>query len=928
MQKRTRFKSPLRDALVILCCVGTAVFFTWLFWRDLNRSSSRSDKESIATITFKNKIAQRKYEDRVVWERVNQNSPLYDGDIIRTADLSSAIIHFKDGTALDLSENTMVQIYYSESGIQVSVGGGDIQVDSSSNSKVALKLDDGSTVNVDAGASLAAKTDASGSKSLEVKSGSAKITTEGGSLAEIASGESVNVEKGGGITKKPLTITSVPKELRLLNIKHELIPVKLEWKKADNSAAKVVVQTSRTKDFAKLLSERKYSTSSAELKLDDGVVYWRAFSEDAKEMAVDGKITVEKIDRVVPQTPAEGGEYRYRTSLPRVSFRWSGNNYADHYRFVVSSTPDMRGNPVEMEVQDTFVTLDSLAAGNYYWQVTPYYTLNNVGYEGASKVRGFTVVKSEQIRAPELSVPAARTQLTYRTVPSVTFAWKSELKNASYTVLMAKDEKFENVVFKKELNDMRITQEFDGNAVKDGTYYWKVVRKSSDPDDITPESAVRSFTLAKYVPQENKLLYPPENFSAEQAKLAAIQFMWKLGDEYKAGDTRSVFQISKKSDFSSVAKESELSVTSSSNVILDEGKYWWRVGAKLPDGTLEGFTAPRAFTVLRTLDVPRYVSPAEGASLISYNNSPVAISWRNVGGADCYNVRVYNEKGDVVAQNPAVKGVRTSFVLPPAKYTCRIQAVALESEVSAQRASALNSVSFSVREPVPVAQTVPLAAAKVDGLSALRKPVVFSWKSRTDKAVFYEFVLSKKQADGTSRVVERYSTGTRETTSVPRLTEGTYTWQIVASTADGFPINSMLREFTVGPVELLPNVNLVAPANKFVMDSTYLRRNRTIVFNWNEVEGATEYYFALYRKGSGKTLVPVMNQHGVKGTSVQLKNLAMLDVGEFVWNVTAFRYAKDGYEEQHSRVATSEFKISFDEPGKIQTIKPGRMYGE
>lgn len=926
MQKKTKFKSPIRDFLVVLSCLGTAVFFTYLFWNDLNRSSYRTDKDTIATISFKNKIAQRKFSDRVVWERVNQNAPLYDGDIVRTADLSSAIIHFKDGTTLDMSENTMVQIYYSENGLQVAVGGGDIQVDSAADSKVALKLEDGSTVNVDAGASLAAKSDASGAKSLEVKSGSAQITTETGARAEIASGESVSVEKGGEITRKPLTVTSLPKELRLLNIRHEPIPVRLDWIRSDDSDAKVVVQTSHTKDFSSLESERKVSSSGTELKVKSGVVYWRVFSEDAKEMAVEGKITVDLIDRILAQSPAEGGEYRYRSSLPRINFRWTGNNFADYYRFVISTTPDMKGSPIELEVQDTFVSLDYLEEGNYYWQVTPYYSLNNIGYEGASAPRGFTVIKNDEIRPPELTVPAANTQLTYRSNPTVNFAWKSEIKDASYMLTVAKDPEFKQILFEKETDETRLSLEFPGKRL-DGSYYWKIRRTSSEPDDLKPESAVRSFTLAKYQPQENKLLYPPENFSAEQAKMAASRFMWKLGDDYKNGE-KSLLQISSKADFSSIVKESELDGTSTDNIILEEGKYYWRIGARLADGSTEGFTPPRSFIVLQELDMPRYLSPRADAELIVHSNSPVTITWTEVKGADYYNVRLYNHKDQLAAENPAVKGTRASFVLPPDTYTCRIQAVAAESEFSAQRSGSANVLAFSVRNPAPVIQNLPLANARLPGLSVLRKPVTFSWESGRDKAASYEFVLSKKQADGTSRVVERIATGSKESVSVSRLTQGSYTWQILASTATGFPVNSLIREFTIEPVPELNRPTLLAPANRLVMDSQYLRKNRNILFTWQAVEGAGEYNFALYRKGPGKSLIPVMTERGLKGNSLRLKDLSVLDVGEFVWNVTAYRYAKDGFEEQHSRVSSSEFKISFDEPDKIQTIKPGRMYAE
>ena len=39
-------------------------------------------------------------------------------------------------------------------------------------------------------------------------------------------------------------------------------------------------------------------------------------------------------------------------------------------------------------------------------------------------------------------------------------------------------------------------------------------------------------------------------------------------------------------------------------------------------------------------------------------------------------------------------------------------------------------------------------------------------------------------------------------------------------------------------------------------------------------------------------------------------------------------FARDGFEEQKSKVATGNFKIEFALPGKVQTIDPGKLYGE
>ena len=78
MRKKTKFKSPVRDFFVIVLTLSVAGYFSYTFWKDLNSSSRRTDKEKIAIITFKNRIAQRKYEDRVVWERIDKSTPLYN----------------------------------------------------------------------------------------------------------------------------------------------------------------------------------------------------------------------------------------------------------------------------------------------------------------------------------------------------------------------------------------------------------------------------------------------------------------------------------------------------------------------------------------------------------------------------------------------------------------------------------------------------------------------------------------------------------------------------------------------------------------------------------------------------------------------------------------------------------------------------------
>lgn len=930
MQKKTRYKSRSRDVVVVLFCLVVAGFFLHLFWQDLNAFTTRNDKPKIGTISFKERVAQRKYDDRVVWERVAQNAELYYGDTIRTADFAQATITFADGTTLDLYENTMVQVFWTEDdGLQIDVDGGDIQVDASASTAenaVSVKLADGLQVAMDAGSSLAVKADAAGASNVEVKSGSAQVTTESGEAASLSLGESVSVQGGGEIRKNPLTVIAPKKELKLFDVRGEAIPVTMEWRAGDDEA--VTVQTSRAKDFAVLETDRLVrGATSTELLADGGTFYWRVFTDATRDSPVAGRVSVEPIARVQNIAPAAATHFRYRTSLPRVGFRWTGNDYADHYRLLISTTPDMQQAVVDRNVGGTFATVDTLEQGTYWWQVTPYYAVNNIGYAAASDVAQFAVFRDDQIRPPELSAPADGAQLVSRDVVPVTFMWRSDLADADYTVQVARDANFSDIVWQTQTTETRFSRDFTAQELPDGGYYWKIVRNAPDDDDVTPVSAIRRFTVATYVPQDNKLLYPPENFSTEQAKLAGTAFMWKLSDDYADGAAQSVLQFSASSDFASVRVERTSDATVIDNVTLPQGTWWWRVGAKSADGELHGLTPPRMLTVLAELRAPEFISPRMNQELISYNNAPVTLSWSAVGGADYYAVRVLNSDDDIVAQDLSVAGERVSFVLPEDRYTVRVQSVADAAGDAAPRLSSVTTVGFSVRAPRSVQQIAPADGSHIAGLTALRTPTVFSWGSQERGVGNYRFELWRQQDNGAARLVETVS-GNRTSASFNRLTAGTYLWKVSASTADGIPLDSAERRVIVDAIPLLPAPALTEPAQNLVMDGAYLRAHRTITCRWLAVAGATAYTFTLSKRNANGSLTVILTERNTSRTSVTIRDLSVLDVGDFVWTVTAASYARDGYEEQRGRTATGAFKIDFAAPTRVDTVRPGKMYGE
>lgn len=926
MRKRTRFKSPVRDTFVVLFCLSVAAYFGYTFWKDLNSTAGRSDKEKVAEITYKDRITQRKFDDRVVWERVNKSTPLYNGDFVRTSDLAEAQFSFVDGTTLSLYENTMIQINYSESeGLKISLDGGSVSLNASDKGNVKLSLDDGSEVTVGKGAGLSAKSGNGDVRTVDIKNGSASIEGRNGETTSLIAGESVSVSNNGEIRKKSITVTSIPQELRLLNSDGGEMPVKLEWTKSEEAADEdVIIQTSNKKDFSVISKEYVVKDlSEFLLNLPEGTAYWRVYTEKHSDEAEKGKIAVIDAEPVPLLSPVNDAVFRYRNRNPQINFSWQERNHADHYLVKVSSSPDMENPIIEEKVYKTALQSDSLGQGKWWWQVTPYYEINSAGYTGESSVSSFSIVKGGSLKAPKLAVPFKDTTISYKENLNINFIWSSDSTDANYEVILSDTEDFSNILYSKNTTYKNIHAELPApETTKD--YYWKVIRTTNEDEDFEPESEVWKFTATEYVPGDTRLIYPPEEYSTETSKIASTQFVWKLADEVK--NNKSVLQIAKNNDFNSVEVEKEVQGNTLENISLSDGNWWWRIGTTDSNGNTD-YTEARHFEVLKTLTAPSLVTVAENQEIIATQSGIVKLGWRPVAGADFYNIRVFDSDNNLVAENPEALGTSASFVLPDDSYSLRIQAVASQTDNSNLRTGPVQTVDFTVRAAEAITQIQPVDAVKIDGLSALRNPVNFSWRNGTDKPVTTEFVLKKQQYDGTFKEVERRKV-VKTTQAIPRLSSGVYKWQIIASSKEGFSLNSKERSFTIGPVLELETPRLTSPEYNFVMNSEYLRKHRNITFEWNDVPGSTEYNFVLYKRETNGRMKLIYSEKGLRSNRLRYRKLSNLDVGKFIWNVTAYSYAKDGFEERRSPVATGEFNIDFAAPKQIKAESPGRMYSE
>ena len=181
------------SAAVLLGAAG----LMYLFVSDLNAVSSRAGEKSLGTVVFKKLSATRKAPNGLSWERMRNDSPVYDADTLRTADFSEAAIYFDDGTSLDMSENSMLKLDLGGKAKNLQFLEGQISLGSGVEATSYTISSAAGTIDLAKGAKATFSREAD-TLSVEVSRGSASIVKEDGSTQAIAQNQEFQVDMKSG----------------------------------------------------------------------------------------------------------------------------------------------------------------------------------------------------------------------------------------------------------------------------------------------------------------------------------------------------------------------------------------------------------------------------------------------------------------------------------------------------------------------------------------------------------------------------------------------------------------------------------------------------------------------------------------------------------------------------------------------------------
>jgi hypothetical protein len=867
--------------------------------------------------------------DRVVWDRLQKSSPVYNGDFIRTADLSEATVTFTGGGTVDLAESSLIQIRFEDSRARVDLTRGGVSVAARKDSSVALSSGD-RLIDIGPGGVVSA---AASGESLNLH------VVEGSALLRVA-GETQQAEAGDAFAltgeetlREPLVAVLSPRPNALfVTPENTALPVNFSWRAVnftDDDYTQIEIAAER--NFARILVSLADSTATS-ARLAPGAYFWRAYAANRNRAAsgeipsrlFSGKLTI--IHAPAPRlvSPAQDYAYRYRVRKPAVRFQWTGQKEVSFYLLEAADNPDMNNPALQTRLGGTSLVYSDLGAGRWYWRVTPIFPEGFWGTAQASGVASFVIEQRGGMEAPRPQIPAEGASLNIgREREDAYFSWRHDEEAASYTIRISPRADLSDPLITQTVHDNFFIYRRQETTLQAGRYYWGVSQTDGEGNSSAVSPARAFLAIEGEVIQ--RTIFPPANYTVTDTLLRDIRFTWKSNLPF----TRR-FQISNNPQMNGFVVNEAVHGEMFQGRILPAGTYYWRISAEAGDASFD--TPPKRFTVFPLFVAPVLEEPGPGEKAAIRAGTPVNFRWQAVEGAEYYQFRLYAEdaRGSPLYENAFCRTASQTLEMdsyPDGGFFWTVQAFADEGPLHSRRTGLLAAGHFTKRQLRPVSLEYPPSGHEYPGLDALRRPGVLRWRL-SDTPGNSRFVLSRNPNPLTGQAVMDIR-NPDTTITLARLPEGTYYWTIRAETEDGFNISAERPfSFRVLPVPLLPEAAGRLPQDNELIDAARLRENRTITFTWQPVEGANGYIFSLFHEETEGQRRLLLRAGPGEAASYTLEDLRTLLVqGDFTWQVEAVSRAADGFMERRGTPGENRFRVDVPVPGAARAKDPGVLYG-
>lgn len=920
------------DVIITAVILVLDILLLILFFMNIYASFSYNATEKLGTLIFKKRSATRKHVDALSWNMLQNNTPVYELDTIRTASGSEASIDFDDGSSLNLLENSLIKLKTKSSNNFGDVLHGSFVV-SAKNEKKTLTVQ-GKIITMEKDAEIVIHKKSDGENEIEVTKGKIEIVGENGEALQVEEFQSLIIpqdEKGQKLEVKNINcIPLFPQHNEHLFTSEDGYSVTFSWEFSDDERSKenvsnlVIAQDRECKHvLAKIkgefiLTESGDSIWQATYSLNLGSVYWYIEYDNDKYSSVR-RLSLEKITQIEQMRPKNENIFYYYDDPPNIVFSWNQEEPISSSTLEISETVDFANPKVSMLMVPTSIELSNLTEGAYYWRVVPNIKADILGKLPDPEVRSFRIIQKEVLNETRLKFPIDGYLCNVNVFPTtgLYFSWEEKQEAKIYELLFYRNKNDEEPVeiIETSLPYIKLTKEKTTSFQEAGNIYF-AVRYKSGRGNFSILSDKRVIEKVDY-DIDLKSVYPPNNYEISHSLITNQRFSWKHSLPLK-----TFFVVAKDSDFKDIVFEKETSISSFVGLNLKPDVYYWQVRIYNADKSIFAMSEVKSFSVVPPLDIPPLIFPYNNERVSVLEDEDIKLKWQRVHNADYYEVSVFNSRNKRIAFFPILKATEVS--IPVNKYgndtyQVQLQAFRLDSNVCTRNIGYRGTSNFLTHILSYVRLGEPTQNRSIDGMKAYSEGLKFSYNT-SEKYDKLSLVL-KKNGSSISPEVAYYRE--RSLIEVPSLTEGSYEWGISAF-IDGFNISSKeKRHFTILPINPLaaPTLNLKNMIKK--LDVSYLKQNKSIHFEWQAVEEADYYVVRIENEKTGELISTVSN---IKDTFYDFSSFEKLKNGKFLFKVKAIALLAKNNAIRGGHESTYSFDINLPKLENL-LISPEEYYG-
>ncbi len=605
--------------LLIITSVVFALFCSFFLYRELARRVERTGGEAIGSITFKKRSASRRYSDNVVWEEIEQQTDIFNYDAIRTLEYSSAVIGLKDGTKIEMDQNTLLVVILNDKGLNINFDQGSVSAESGSGEKgpITLKSKDAVIALDKGGISLSG--DESGIN-IQVNSGTAKVAAAGKMLS-ISSDQITTLKNGIAESRKVSLFPESPKNNSYFVTFGKILDLNFSW--SCDPPGEAGIEISRSSDFKSILKRYNRVKPGLVVDLPAGDYYWRIVRD--RVLSKTSKFTILSDNKPELIAPHDNQKFTVTEGSEIVTFRWRGSEYAAAYKITAARDRGMSDVALILESRSDTISSTGLEPGRYYWTVKSIYPENVISDQAVS---GPDVFEVESVKF-SLEKPVLLDQGPVTTAGPFNLNWKGVQGSKSYKVEISSDSEFKKIVITKSTVNTFVKMD---RELVEGKYFWRVSALSVENNSSLSSTAV--LTLVK--PVEIVPLNPVAG-AVLTDRPSMIRFSWRdpnRGNKY-------LLQISDRPDFRNIRETAECVISESVLKSPGEGSFYWNVILKDGSGNTIARSPVSEFSIPGGLKTPVQIIPRENEKIIPGIKKRIRFQWEKTAGASEYEIEIF-----------------------------------------------------------------------------------------------------------------------------------------------------------------------------------------------------------------------------------------------------------------------------------------------